>query len=177
MDAFRHVLQGGRAGLRSAAGPSSKFVTYFDLLEAFARPGCPVCALLEQGARKALDALFYEQVNDPVTRDRLVESHGFCNWHAWMLPDMPNSALGVALIYKHLLQETLEHLQAARRDVRPAGRWQRLWNRLTGLHGEPLPILAWRRKKRSCHMCALSRGVDPQVRLSLCGRDPGSGGQ
>lgn len=107
--------------LRSA-GPSSKFITYFQLLDAFKEPGCPVCTRLEEGALRTLDGLMYEQVNDPGTRDRLVESHGFCNWHAWMLPSVHNSASGVAIIYRHLLQETLELLRSARREARPRGR-------------------------------------------------------
>jgi len=139
------------------ATSSSKFITYFQLLDAFKEPGCPVCTRLEQGALKALDGLMYERVNDPFTRDRLVESHGFCNWHAWMLPTVHNSALGVALIYKHLLQETLEHLQAASREVRPRGPRQRLWERLTGSREEPLPILAWRSQKKPCYLCRFAR--------------------
>jgi hypothetical protein len=151
------LVQDVRMILQSVANPSSKFITYFQLLDAFKEPDCPVCTRLEQGALKALDGLMYEQVNDPFTRDRLVESHGFCNWHAWMLPSIHNSALGVALIYKHLLQETLEHLEAASREVQPRGRWQRLWERVTGSREEPLPILAWRSKKTRCYLCTFAR--------------------
>ncbi len=156
MDALRQIFQNVRVSLWSTPGPPSKSATYFDLLDAFALAGCPVCALLEKGARKALDALFYEQVNDPVTRHRFLESHGLCNWHAWMLPDLPSSALGVALIYKHLLHETLGHMQVAPRDVRPAGCWRRVLSRLARRQRAPLPILAWRSKKRPCHLCAIS---------------------
>ena len=157
MSRVRELVQDVRMILQSATNPSSKFIAYFQLLDAFKKPGCPVCALLEEGALKALDGLMYEQVNDPYTRDRLIESHGFCNWHAWMLPSVHNSALGVALIYRHLLEETLGHLQAASREVAPRGRWQRLWERLSGSRTEPLPILAWRRKKKSCYLCAFAR--------------------
>ena len=161
MSRLRALVQDVRIILRSM-DPSSKFITYFQLLDAFKEPGCPVCTRLEQGALKALDGLMYEQVNDPFTRDRLVESHGFCNWHAWMLPSVHNSALGVALIYKHLLQETLEHLEAASREVQPRGRWQRLWERVTGSRQEPLPILAWRRRKARCSMCVFARRSEDQ---------------
>lgn len=157
MARLRQLAQDVRMILQSAANPSSKFIAYFQLLDAFGKVGCPVCSLVEQGALKALDGLLYEQVNDPYTRDRLLESHGFCNWHAWMLPGIHNSALGVALIYRHLLQETLEHLKAASQAVRPRGRWQRLWERLTGSREEPLPVLAWRRKKTSCYLCTFAR--------------------
>jgi hypothetical protein len=102
----------------------------------------------------------YEQVNDPGTRDRLVESHGFCNWHAWMLPSVHNSASGVAIIYRHLLQETLQRLQSARREALPRGRWQRLRERLAGPRAERLGMLAWRSKKARCLMCAFARNSE-----------------
>ena len=157
MSRVRELVQDVRMILQSVANPSSKFITYFQLLDAFKEPGCPVCTRLEQGALKALDGLMYEQVNDPFTRDRLVESHGFCNWHAWMLPSIHNSALGVALIYRHLLHNTLGRLQAARRAMRPRSRWHRLWERVTASREEPLSILAWRSKKTRCYLCTFAR--------------------
>lgn len=159
MSGLRELVRDMRRIL-GRTGPASKFITYFELLDAFKNPGCPVCARLEAGAVKALDSLMYEQVNDPFTRQRLVESHGFCNWHAWILPGIHNSPLGVALIYRHLLQETLERLEATRRDVQPRGRWERLWKRLTGSREEPLPMLAERRKKARCLLCGFARRAE-----------------
>ncbi|MBI2563191.1 MAG: hypothetical protein HYW08_12540, partial [candidate division NC10 bacterium] len=156
MSRLRELLQDMRMILRSA-DPSSKFITYFQLLDAFQEPGCPVCTRLEQAALKALDGLMYEQVNDPFTRDRLVESHGFCSWHAWMLPSVRNSASGVAIIYRHLLQETLDHLHAVSAGVPPRGRWHRVWERIVGSRKDPLPLLAWRKKKSRCYLCAFAR--------------------
>ena len=156
MSRLRELAQDVRMIFRTRHA-SSKFITYFQLLDACNEAGCPVCTRLEKGALKALDGLMYEQVNDPFTRDRLIESHGFCNWHAWMLTGIHNGALGVALIYRHLLEETLEHVAAARRELRPRGRWQRLWERLTKSHREPLPVLTWRREKRSCSLCVHAR--------------------
>jgi hypothetical protein len=98
----------------------------------------------------------YEQVNDPFTRQRLVESHGFCNWHAWLLPGIHNSASGVALIYRHLLQETLDRLEVARQGARPRGRWRRLWERVKGSIRDPLPMLAWRQRKARCPICSFA---------------------
>ncbi len=157
MERVRAFVQDVRTILRSAESPSSKFITYFGLLDAFKEPGCPVCTRLEHGALKALDALMYEQVNDPSTRDRLVESHGFCNWHAWMLPSVRNSASGVAIIYKHLLSETLEHLRLARKETRPRGRWQRLRERLARSGEEMSAVRSWRSKKARCPVCTFAR--------------------
>jgi uncharacterized protein DUF6062 len=157
MNRFREIIRDARVILQGLAPPSSKFIGYFQLLDAFRHEGCPVCALLEEGAIKALDGLMYEQANDPFTRHRLVESHGFCNWHAWMIPNVPNSALGTALIYKHLLDETLERLEAVRRAARPRGRWGRLRESLTGWRDVPLAMLAWRSKKTRCYLCVFAR--------------------
>jgi len=159
MSRLREFVQDVRTILQRM-GPSSKHIAYFQLLDAFKQPGCPVCTRLEQGATRSLDSLMYEQVNDPITRQRLVESHGFCNWHAWILPGIHNSALGVALIYRHLLQETLDRLQAARRDAHPRTRQRRVWERLTGSRRDPIQMLAWRGRKTRCPMCGFARHAE-----------------
>lgn len=160
MKRLREIIQEARVILRGLQSPFTKFIGYFQLLDAFKHEGCPVCTLLEEGAVKALDGLMYEQVNDPFTRDRLVESHGFCNWHAWMIPSVHNTALGTVLIYKSLLDETLERLEAVRREARPRGRWRRLRESLTGWREEPLPMLAWRSKKTRCYLCTFARRTE-----------------
>lgn len=142
---------------REQRAPSSKFMAYFQLLETFKQSGCPVCIKLEEGSLKALDGLMYEQVNDPFTRERLVASHGFCNWHAWMIPHVQSSALGAALIYRHLLEETLSHLVAARQGAHPRGFWQRLGKPLSRSREEQSGMLAWRRRKTRCYLCTFAR--------------------
>ena len=140
---------------RSRRSPT-KFLMYFHLLDAFREAGCPVCSLLARGAQRALDGLMYEQVNDPITRDRLVESHGFCNWHAWMLPRIANSGLGTAIIYQHLLQVAREVLEEARQDAAAGRRALGRRDRFFGTHGAPSPFPEWRRKKTPCFLCGLS---------------------
>lgn len=61
-----------------------KPLSYFDLLDAFQKPGCPVCHQIVERSRHGLGSLFYEQVTDVGTRQRLRASQGFCAWHAWM---------------------------------------------------------------------------------------------
>ncbi len=136
--------------------PPERFLTYFQLLDAFKEAGCPVCSIVERGALKALDGLMYEQVNDPATRERLVESHGFCNWHAWLLPRVPNSALGAAMIFRHLLQNTLDQLQVSE-TVEPEKASSARRNRVFGGRPAPPPFLRWRRKKAPCFLCTLAR--------------------
>jgi hypothetical protein len=138
-------------------GGSSKFVTYYELLDAFGNPGCPVCTNLERGSLKALNDLLYEQVTDPASRRRLVESRGYCNWHAWMLPRVQNSPLGAALIYGHLLKEALARLQASRREARGRSGWRRAWERLIRRQRDPTSLPEWWRTKSRCPLCDLAR--------------------
>ncbi len=175
MSAFGDVVQDVRAILGSPRGQSNKFITYFNLLDAFRVPGCPVCALLEQGERKALDSLLYEQVNDPTTREHLVASHGLCNWHAWMSPSVANSASGVALIYRHCLNETLTRVTETLRAVRPRSRWGRIKAWLFDGREEPLPLLDWRSKNQRCYLCTSSRRTERrylQTILEFLGEAP-----
>jgi len=96
----------------------TKTNTYFDLRSACSQPGCPVCRIEQSAVRHFLDALLYEQVNDPKVRDHLRASFGFCQEHAWMAADdLRGNALGLAIIYDDILGAALDQLGAP-----PAGR-------------------------------------------------------
>jgi hypothetical protein len=104
---------------------TEKFVGYFRLVEACARPGCPVCRCLIAESRAYLGALLYEQVTDPETRRALRLSWGFCNWHTWMLPDVASSAFGAAILCEDLVTRAVRRTQRPRRGLRlgAVGRW------------------------------------------------------
>jgi hypothetical protein len=82
----------------------AKHTLYYDLIDAAAEPGCPVCHLSIKSTRRYLDSVIYEYVNDPGVRDDLRAARGYCNKHAWWLTDIPGSALGVAIVYKDIVQ-------------------------------------------------------------------------
>lgn len=149
---LRQFVRDVRASLNPASA-SPKFVMYYELLEAFKQPGCPVCARLEEGSRRAMDEILYEQVTDPVTLARAVESRGFCNWHTWMLPRIQNSPLGVALIYQHLLTNALGHLKAVRPHRTPRGSWRHLWERSTRKGLELSSLVHWWTTRKGCSLC------------------------
>jgi len=88
-----------------------KWIDYFDLIEAFKIPGCPLCNRSRDLSCKFLDNLFYERVTDDGTRVGLRKSKGFCNWHAWMSAEINNSNSGIAIIYKDLLDAEIEQLR------------------------------------------------------------------
>jgi len=129
-----------------------RFVSYFELKEAFCEEGCPVCRLLLKWTRRYLDSLFYEYVNDPGVRQQLRESHGFCNWHAWMAATIDNSPSGIAIIYEHLLKDQIDALQSFMRSIGPRSWWTRLKVKRLRIQGAPL-ILSQRQHKAGCPAC------------------------
>jgi len=80
-----------------------KWIDYFDLIDSFKIPGCPLCNRIKGLSWKFLDNLFYERVTDVWTRVGLRKAKGFCNWHAWMSSELPCGNSGIAIIYKDLL--------------------------------------------------------------------------
>jgi len=92
-----------------------RLLSYFDVLEACAEPGCPLCRLSERKVNRYLDGIMYEYVNDPGTRGQLRRSLGYCNEHAWRLPETGGGpALGIAIIYRDLAGQALSRLENPR---------------------------------------------------------------
>lgn len=98
---------GGAARDRAMTGErdrAGRFIGFFRLVDACAKPGCPVCRCLVADARQYLGAILYEHVNDPDTRRRLRASWGFCGWHTWMLREVAEPAFGSAILHEDLLR-------------------------------------------------------------------------
>jgi len=97
-------------------------LSYFELLEACAQPGCPMCRLEARVIRDYLDAILYENVNDPGTQAELRRSWGYCPDHARQLPEVSGGpALGVAILYRQIIGDALREMEQAR--YVPASRW------------------------------------------------------
>ena len=79
---------------------------YFDLVEACAQPGCPICRLLDRDVSRYLDTLLYEHPTDRITQRELRASLGLCHHHVWMLPRY-NNALATAVLYNAVIDEML----------------------------------------------------------------------
>jgi hypothetical protein len=144
----------------------SKFVAYFHLLDACAKPGCPVCRCLREMTVRALDALLYEQVTDPGTRGILDRSWGFCAWHAGMSTEVKNAGLGIAIIYDDLLAQLRDRLARAQREAGSelaARGWRRLFRRTA-----PLELVEARAVRRRCALCAnLAQSEQSYLRTAL----------
>ena len=89
---------------------------YFDLIETCREPGCPVCRLGLRAARRYIDFVLYERVNDPDTRAELCAARGYCNRHAWMMADRNVRSLSVAMLEGVVIREVLEVLAGAGHD-------------------------------------------------------------
>ncbi len=152
-------------GWRPEARPS-KFIAYFHLVDACGKPGCPVCRCLRELTVRSLDALLYEQVNDPGTRAVLDRSWGFCSWHAWMSTDVRNSALGIGLIYQGLLGQVRAWLSVTHRELsgsRIVRGWRRLFRR-----AEPVGLVQARANRARCPLCtALASAEDGYLHTLL----------
>ncbi len=98
----------------------SRTMSFYDLRDALASPGCAVCHLKANAADHYLDSLLWENVNDPGLRHRIRQARGFCNQHAWELVRYKGASLGVAIIMRDVLQSVLEAIEDARFQALPA---------------------------------------------------------
>lgn len=98
--------------MAKSSGDGTKHTPYFECLEALQAGHCPVCHLAKKTVARQLDSLIYESVNDPGVRGRTAAAQGFCRVHAWQLRRQ-GGALGVAIIYRDVVRDVVEALDAA----------------------------------------------------------------
>jgi hypothetical protein len=82
------------------------------LLDALARPGCPLCRVETITTGHHLEALLDERVTLPDAHHALLASRGFCGEHTWALPSAAlaaQSSRGAALLYAPLVLDLLRH--------------------------------------------------------------------
>ena len=89
----------------SSAAPRDS--TAFEVREALAELGCPVCRLAVRSVGRWLAAVAYEQVNDIQLRNELRAARGFCNVHAHRWLREVHSVLGTSIVYQDLLKAGL----------------------------------------------------------------------
>lgn len=99
----------------------TKSATYFSIVEACQKDGCPLCRVEQEAVLRFLDTLFYEQINELEMRERLRKSLGLCHEHAWLAADgMTGNALGLAILYEDMLRVRLDQLTEQKGKLRPA---------------------------------------------------------
>ena len=95
-----------------------KHTAYYELLDACAKGGCPVCTLTLAAVTSYLQAITYEHVNDPEFRDAIVAARGYCNTHSWRLREL-RVALGTALMYRDVIRDAAAELARPATGGRP----------------------------------------------------------
>jgi hypothetical protein len=108
----------------------------FELREALARPGCPICFLTLRSVGRFIRSLAYERVNDLDVRADLRAARGFCNVHAHRWLREAHSVLGTALIYRDVVRAALGEWDTASNERGRVG----LLDRLRGRGAEPPPV-------------------------------------
>jgi len=130
--------------------PVPKDIFSAGLLEAMEASACPVCSARQRSAQSFFSSLLWEGVNDPSLRHTLRESLGFCSHHTHELGATARQpwagALGVAIVYRDLVDTVLLRLRDARKRL--ARRW---------LPSTPAPT--WLRKTRRCPPCEVGDGA------------------
>lgn len=135
--------------------------TYFDLVDAFAQPGCAICHLLRRDAERSLDALLYEYVNDPEVRAAFRARRGLCNEHSWQLASHTGNLLGIALLYRGVIDEVLTAFRQTLPQPGPAEGASASWLR-------DLP-------RQAIHV--LNRALQPGRKCMICESLAGAEGQ
>ena len=87
-------------------------MSFFELRDALAQPGCALCRLRTDSADRFLDTLLWESVNDPARRQEIRRARGFCHAHGWALV-RATASVGVAIIARDVLQSLLSTLDDA----------------------------------------------------------------
>lgn len=142
---------------------NDRYLAYFDLIEAFRQPGCPVCRCAATASRQYLETLGREHVNDPQLRWRLRASWGFCNWHSWILADLPGSTFAAAVIHEDLLRTARHRTAALGARAACVARGPRRWlARLAGAGGSPALVRLYRRRS-PCPACLEAARVEARA--------------
>ncbi len=139
--------------------PSARTPVYFDLLNACREAGCPICRLSQRAVQSYVDAILYESVNDPDVQSQIVAARGYCNQHAWLLPEGQGRSLGVAILQRAVLKDVLTEIGNGRQSLGRAVR-----RRLTK-SDRPESFLAALKPRRECPVCQQQASIE-QMALS-----------
>ncbi len=139
---------------------SKQSVFYQELQAILERPGCPICHVGRKTARGRLDALLYDSVNDPETRERLAGVMGFCSAHSRELLSFQGERLGATIIEQAVLKEAMRRLQA---PAPPGSAGMRGWLRPGSRQGDAPPLGA----AGPCPVCADQADIEQRSLRSL----------
>ena len=83
-----------------------KHINFFELQKACEKPGCPLCRMVNDRARRYMDNTLYEHVSDRGFRALHRRAGGFCSFHARHLVSF-HDGLGVAILSRDILEDRI----------------------------------------------------------------------
>ncbi len=108
-----------------------KHLLYYNLVSALGEArDCALCELESNYMHHYFETLLYENVNDPVLRDKLAKSGGFCHRHAHLLLSF-NDALGMAILYRDQISILCRYLKKIK-NISPKSLHEKIQNQSSG---------------------------------------------
>ena len=136
-------------------------MSFYDLRDALAQPGCAVCRLKDGSVDRFLDNLLWESVNDPQRRREIRQARGFCPRHAWSLV-RTSASLGVAIIMRDVLQTLLATVESGSFQASPPWSMSRVQEALD--RGKPAAataeLVAQLEPQATCPACVWAEKVE-----------------
>jgi hypothetical protein len=132
---------------------------YFDLRDALAESGCPICARVVRAGRDAMSPLLVDGSPETGGRKHATALRPLCNAHAWSLHHIPQAPVDLAQSYEAFLHGRIERLQRvmARPDNASRLRWPGWMRGWAESAMDWLP--RWRRFRR-CPACRAAGAVE-----------------
>jgi hypothetical protein len=145
-----------------------KSSAYFDLIDAFAEPTCPICFLVRRDADRFLNSLLYEYVADPGIQRDFRASRGLCNRHAWQMTEQRGGNVGVAILCQTVLDEVLSLLSPASSKPDSSA-----WTRLLGVQPDEGSAVAERLGASERCMCCAALDADERRYVAMFAESAG----
>lgn len=143
----------------ASSDESPRIREYFDLRDALAEPGCPVCARVLRAGHEVVAALAAVPSPGATARKNALAFRGLCNAHAWSIRQNAQQSVGLGEAYEGFLRGRIETLQ--REMARQDGEVRRPWSRWIHAVDEwvraSLPGL---RRIRRCPACRAAQAVE-----------------
>ncbi|MBI4979402.1 MAG: hypothetical protein HZC28_18140 [Spirochaetes bacterium] len=87
-----------------------KHIPYFELVDTFKAPECPVCFLVKDRRDKYFNTLVYEHLTDKFFRVAFNKASGFCNEHSHKFLDYSAGA-GISIVHESLLDIVIGYIE------------------------------------------------------------------
>ena len=135
---------------------------YFDLRDALAEPGCPVCARVLRAGRETVAALVADSAQAAQVWRTPPSFQGLCNAHTHSLQEGSLPGVGLGDAYENWLRERIRALQSAL--ARIEGGRQRPWLARAWAWRPPR---RWRRRCPACRTAEATERRDLRLLLDL----------